>query len=137
MMKFDVTKIAQVYSGRPGCMCGCKGKWSHASTDPELSVYDDVSDRSVKIIKGKVERLVESEDYEALHLGRDIRGNTYVVVDVWERVYGVYFNCTDEDFEHRYRHLDEDDIKLRAKAAAMLSKVSDDLAWDDNAKLAW
>lgn len=24
----DTTKISRVYSGKPGCMCGCKGKYT-------------------------------------------------------------------------------------------------------------
>ena len=136
-MNIDINKVAAVYSGKQGCMCGCNGNWRHASTDPNLDSYDDVSDRSVKIVTGKLIRTIESGAYEALHIGRDCSGNTYVVLDLWERVRGVYFNCRDEEFENKYRHLDADDIKLRAKAAAMLSKISDDLAWDENARSNW
>jgi hypothetical protein len=51
-----------VYSGKPGCMCGCRGKYSYASDykkeggkERGYDVTDeDVSDRSVKLIVGKL-----------------------------------------------------------------------------------
>jgi len=39
-------QIVKVYSGKIGCMCGCRGKWSYAGEN----------DRSVKLISGKVLR---------------------------------------------------------------------------------
>ena len=51
-----LSDIVRVYRGRPGCMCGCKGKYSFAKAYAHLSKsmtgYDadpeDVSDRKVK-----------------------------------------------------------------------------------------
>lgn len=63
MPLIDLSKIASVYSGRPGCMCGCRGKYHYATQylaaerkkqgdiDPK-----EVSDRSVKIIVGKLNK---------------------------------------------------------------------------------
>jgi hypothetical protein len=45
-MQINVNEIKRVYSGKPGCMCGCNGKY----TGPEESM------RSVKIIAGKLAR---------------------------------------------------------------------------------
>jgi hypothetical protein len=45
-MQINVNEIKQVYSGKPGCMCGCNGKY----TRPNESM------RSVKIITGKLMR---------------------------------------------------------------------------------
>ena len=55
-MYIDISKVSKVYSGRPGCMCGCRGKWSYASTARDIPDYyvANVSDRSVKIIANKV-----------------------------------------------------------------------------------
>lgn len=56
---FDVSKVSKVYSGKPGCMCGCRGKWSYSSTSREAFDCRDmhgINDRSVKIISGKVSR---------------------------------------------------------------------------------
>jgi len=50
---FTLENVEKVYSGRPGCMCGCRGRY----TTPEQSA------RSVKILFNKVmnhpERIVE------------------------------------------------------------------------------
>jgi hypothetical protein len=50
---FTLANVKTVYSGRPGCMCGCRGKY----TTPEQSA------RSVKILFNKVmnhpDRIVE------------------------------------------------------------------------------
>ena len=43
-MDTSLSNVARTYSGKPGCMCGCKGKYSEAGE----------SDRSVKIIYNKV-----------------------------------------------------------------------------------
>lgn len=55
----DTSKIVKVYSGKMGCMCGCLGKYSYTAMGAELredgyDVYDQVSERSVKIIAKKV-----------------------------------------------------------------------------------
>ena len=55
-------KVYKVYSGKVGCMCGCKGKYSHASDEVEYGSEnrgyevraEEVNDRSVKIITKKV-----------------------------------------------------------------------------------
>jgi len=60
----DVNKVIKVYSGRQGCMCGCRGRYSYASAfQQQASVergdaveQDEVNDRSVKIIVGKLNR---------------------------------------------------------------------------------
>jgi len=41
---FTLANVEKVYSGRPGCMCGCRGRY----TTPEQSA------RSVKILFNKV-----------------------------------------------------------------------------------
>ena len=50
---FTLANVRKVYSGRHGCMCGCRGKYSYAAgcTDSE---YDEVNERSVKILFNKV-----------------------------------------------------------------------------------
>lgn len=50
---FTLANVQKVYSGRPGCMCGCRGKYSYAQGCEEG--YDDqVNERSVKLIFNKV-----------------------------------------------------------------------------------
>ena len=41
---FTLANVKEVYSGKPGCMCGCRGKFSRPDTSP----------RSVKILFNKV-----------------------------------------------------------------------------------
>ena len=58
----DADKVVNVYSGRQGCMCGCLGKYSYASryqADRQVAgavADDEVSDRSVRVIVGKLNR---------------------------------------------------------------------------------
>ena len=86
-MQVDISNIVKVYSGKRGCMCGCKGKYSY-TVDGALHNspgYDvNVNERSVKIIANKV-----------LNNPAAIRteGNHYVFVEdrVANRIQVVYF----------------------------------------------
>lgn len=53
-MKLDISNIAKVYSGRIGCMCGCRGKYSYNEGVEHESWQGQTNPRSVKIIAGKV-----------------------------------------------------------------------------------
>ena len=51
--------VYKVYSGKQGCMCGCKGKYSYTAkgavdNSPGYDVTDSINERSVKIISTKV-----------------------------------------------------------------------------------
>jgi hypothetical protein len=51
--------VYKVYSGRRGCMCGCKGKYSYTAKgavdhSPGYDVTNSINERSVKIITTKV-----------------------------------------------------------------------------------
>lgn len=58
----ELNKVFKVYTGRPGCMCGCMGNYKMASAHAEFAAQDrgyavdaeDISDRSVKIIFNKI-----------------------------------------------------------------------------------
>jgi hypothetical protein len=90
-MKIHISDISSVYSGRPGCCCGCRGKHTYASAhrkwagdDRGYKISDDeVSDVTVKRIVDKIERLVK-EGAEML-----IAGNN-VSVDTDTRTYIAY-----------------------------------------------
>ena len=54
-------QVTKVYSGKMGCMCGCRGKYSYTAEgaikdNPGYDVSDSVNERSVKIITGKLLR---------------------------------------------------------------------------------
>ena len=83
-MQIDITKVVKSYNGKSGCMCGCKGKYSLASTTSideaneatGYSAYDEsnVSDRTVKIAVNKINKeLAELGDislpFETDHIG--------------------------------------------------------------------
>ena len=50
----NVDKVAKVYSGKIGCMCGCKGKYSYNEGVEHEDWQGAVSVRSVKIMAKKV-----------------------------------------------------------------------------------
>lgn len=89
----ELDTISNTYSGaRFKCCCGCSGKHTYAkqhqawaSKDRGYEVIDDeVSDRGVKTIVNKMNKLIE-EGYEAK------LEETYISVDTDTRVYIAYF----------------------------------------------
>ena len=50
----DISKVAKVYSGKIGCMCGCLGKYSYNEGVQHEDWQGAVSVRSVKIMAKKV-----------------------------------------------------------------------------------
>ena len=50
----DISKVAKVYSGKIGCMCGCLGKYSYNEGVHREDWQGAVSVRSVKIMAKKV-----------------------------------------------------------------------------------
>jgi hypothetical protein len=50
----DISKVAKVYSGRVGCMCGCRGKYSYNEGVAHEDWQGKVSVRSVKVMAKKV-----------------------------------------------------------------------------------
>jgi hypothetical protein len=55
----NVDKIVKTYSGKMGCACGCRGKYSYTADGaknfgPGYDVTDKVNERSVRIIAKKV-----------------------------------------------------------------------------------
>jgi hypothetical protein len=50
----DISNIEKVYSGRVGCMCGCRGKYSYNEGVKHEDWQGKVSVRSVKVMAKKV-----------------------------------------------------------------------------------
>ena len=73
-MDTSLSNVLRVYSGKPGCMCGCKGKYSEAGE----------SDRSVKIIYNKVMK-------DPAHVIEGSGSFVYAYVDTPTRTLVVYF----------------------------------------------
>jgi hypothetical protein len=86
MQAVDISNITKVYSGKRGCMCGCRGKYSYTvrgavEDGPGYDVSDSVNERSVKIIAGKV----------LSNPNTDLEDPGYAVLEQNDRVLVVYF----------------------------------------------
>jgi len=94
MKMFDKSKITKVYSGRKGCACGCRGKYSYGSKyiSRRPSYYDHmegVSDRTVSVITNRVMGLLQDQNAP---VERVIWEDNFVAVDLMnDRTYTLYF----------------------------------------------
>lgn len=88
-MAIDINTIASVYSGVDGaCCCGCKGNHRYSSAFRTQAgkargyevTAEEVSDRSVKLICGKIDRIEKKED-----------GGSYIAASANGRIYIAYF----------------------------------------------
>lgn len=99
------TSRVRVYNGVPGCMCGCKGKYSTSSDHPKANSsyqFENVSDRSVKLTVNKIAKWVREATTEELLRaakdGRDLEATSeYVYLcreteSGSERVHAVYLD---------------------------------------------
>ena len=50
----DISKVAKVYSGKIGCMCGCKGKYSYNEGVAHEDWQGAVSVRTVKMFTKQI-----------------------------------------------------------------------------------
>lgn len=91
-LKIDRSDIGKVYSGKPGCMCGCRGKYSYASkcvaVESKARGYkvdkDEVSDLSIDRICATIEKEAEA--------GAEVKVHAFgIFVEKANRVYGAYF----------------------------------------------
>ena len=76
--------VYKVYSGKKGCMCGCRGKYSYTAEgavkdNPEY--VHDINERSVKIIMGKL-----------LRDANTVKFDNMLVLEKGERVLVAYFD---------------------------------------------
>ena len=90
---FNLNHVSAVYSGRKGCACGCKGKYAYATKHPEQrpSYYtgdEGFNDRTVKMLVGKVERLLAEGAVESVMVDAD--GEWFAVDMPNDRTYTVY-----------------------------------------------
>lgn len=89
-MQIDLAKVKSVYSGIDGrCCCGCSGKHTYASKTREAAAKargysiddDEVSDRTVKLIVNKMNKLPGLQ-FDGEHHAYVVKGN---------RLYVAYF----------------------------------------------
>jgi hypothetical protein len=88
-MKIDLSKVASVYSGINGrCCCGCSGKYSYAAAHRDFSTKDrgyevrdeEISDRSVKLICSKVEKVADAELLSDTQITAVVGNRLYMVM---------------------------------------------------------
>lgn len=91
---FDKAQVTKVYSGRKGCACGCRGKYSYAAAHrddrPDYYAGDEgINDQVVKTIINRVESYLRDrpEQVDRVHVDDD-----WIAVDlVNDRTYTIYF----------------------------------------------
>lgn len=71
-------KVVRVYSGRPGCMCGCKGRYQEGMAGKRMLT-------NMKAFAG-----TEVGLYEEI-VGEDLDGNRFISLESETRNYTVYF----------------------------------------------
>ena len=96
MIRFE--DVAKSYSGKPGCACGCQGKYQvaehygieRANADTGYEAYDKCSDRSVKSTLAKINRLIDWNDPKSVkeHVHDDF---AFIDNEDGTRTYTVYF----------------------------------------------
>lgn len=104
LKKLEAVKDAVIdsYSGRPGCMCGCNGKYKYSekmrhvgSKERGYKVDDDeISDASVKRMTNKMRKLIESgEDVKLDYCFGDEKTATvgYFFYETPTRYNAIYF----------------------------------------------
>lgn len=89
---FDVTKVKSVYSGRKGCACGCRGKYtySNAADRPSYMTGDEgVNPKAVAMMVRKLERMVMDPNSNVASV---MVHDGFFGVDMEnDRMYTVYF----------------------------------------------
>lgn len=85
---FDTSKVTSVYSGRKGCACGCRGKYTRSSKHPaDEAPTAPVNDRVVAQTVAKVEEAMRSGVAAFVMVDAE-----WIAVDMpHDRTYTVYF----------------------------------------------
>lgn len=86
----DASKVTQVYSGKPGCMCGCRGKHYYPNRNVDAAGKargyaldaEDISDKQVTRITNLLNK------NPAAKVGE---GGEWAEVTIGQRIYVAYF----------------------------------------------
>ncbi len=87
MTTIQINQVASVYSGQAGkCCCGCSGNHRYATAHRIWAAIhrgyeiddDEVSDRSVKIVVGKITR-AEKIKVDGDVISAEVNGRVYIV----------------------------------------------------------
>lgn len=94
---FDVSKVTSVYSGRKGCACGCRGKYTYASKyrdeRPSYVTGDEwINDQTIRMMTKKIENLIRTGAVMKVFNYDD-----FFAVDLFhDRTYTIYFAKSEE-----------------------------------------
>jgi hypothetical protein len=93
MESIDLNKVMRVYSGKPGCMCGCNGTYRYMSDCIEMGGKDRGYPVDLEEVNETQVRKVVKIISEQLHAGNKslVVDPEYVYAQVGGRVYCVYF----------------------------------------------
>jgi hypothetical protein len=88
--------VVSVYSGRPGCMCGCRGKHSYSKKHRKYSskergyniTVEEISDVTVTRMINKFEKLIKNGWHNDVHVD-ELRN--YMFFETPTRHYVIYF----------------------------------------------
>lgn len=75
-MKISLEIVGKAYNGKIGCMCGCRGHYAEAETNPAL----------VNRRVATIERMVKTGQYDECDVT-----DTYVYVSKGDRCFAVYY----------------------------------------------
>jgi len=90
MPEISLSNVLCSYNGKPGCRCGCLGKYSYLENTRKLAsenrgykiTDDEISEQSVKFIINKLNK-------EA-HKGIEVIENYIYSIDIGNRTYSLY-----------------------------------------------
>ena len=96
MRTIDINQVKRVYSGKPGCMCGCRGIYRSPSTVTldELTKYKGYEAEPKEINDRQVKKVVELINYclsEFQGYERDVN-EEYAYIEYQGRAYCAYFH---------------------------------------------
>lgn len=102
LRRFEAVKaesIVKVYSGRQGCACGCRGKYTYATQHREFGSKErgyevkpeECNDATVTLMRNKILRALRSGDCEVVCDGtHKFCGEICFSVDIGARAYSAY-----------------------------------------------
>jgi hypothetical protein len=92
--QIDIKNVMSSYSGKDGCMCGCKGKYSYSTLNRDIASKDrgyvvsdsDISDIAVKRMVNKFNKLGSV----SVDVFADGRISDYIYINVDGRMNCIY-----------------------------------------------
>jgi hypothetical protein len=73
--EINIADVAKIYSGKPGCMCGCKGRYVEG-------------EKALRLLNNMKKFLDLSPEIDE---GFDLDGKKYVAAENEQRLYVVYY----------------------------------------------